>query len=401
MKPIYLDHSATTPVDPAVAAAMRPYQTEVFGNASSVHSFGQKASQAVEKARMQVAQFLNCEPAEIYFTSGATEADNLVILGVAKAGDHLITSKIEHPAILEACREAEKRGVKVTYVNVDNRGILKLQELKKAIRPNTKLVSVMYVNNEVGTIQPIAEIGKMLEIINKFHRQKIYFHTDAAQAANYCDLDVQKLKVDLLSLSGHKIYGPKGIGALFVRKGINISPIQFGGHQEKGLRPGTYNTAGIVGLGKAVELINTKTPRTSPAAAGSVRGRQKHENIRIKKLRDYLIREVKKRIPGVVINGDLKNRTPNNINFSFKGAEGESILLMLDFSGIAVSTGSACSSGSLEPSHVLMAMGISPELAHGSLRITLGKNNTSSDVDEVIKVLPGIIAKLRKISPYH
>ncbi len=390
MKNIYLDHSATTPVDPQVIKAMQAYQAEIFGNASSIHSFGQQASKAVGTARSQVANFLHCEPSEIYFTSGATEADNLVIFGAAKPGDQIITSKIEHPAILEACREVARRGVKVTYINVDTRGILKLPELKKSIRPNTKLVSVMYVNNEVGTIQPIAEIGKMLEAVNKSRKNKIYFHTDAVQAANYCDLNVQNLKVDLLSLSGHKIYGPKGIGALFVRKGLMISPIQFGGHQERGVRPGTYNTAGIVGLGKAVELINKKTSRL----AGQ-------ENKKTKELRDYLIREVKKRIPDVVINGDLKNRAPNNANFSFKGAEGESILLMLDFAGIAVSTGSACSSGSLEPSHVLTAMGISPELAHGSLRITLGKKNTRPEIDRVIKILPGIISKLRKMSPYH
>lgn len=405
-KKIYLDHSATTPLDPAVLKTMLPYQSEMFGNASSVHSFGQEASKAVEKSRGSIAKFLHCNPNEVFFTSGATESDNIVILGIAKRGEHIITSKIEHPAILEACREVEKRGVKVTYVNVDKRGIIKLSELKKAIRPNTKLVSIMYVNNEVGTIQPIAEIGKIISAKNRFCKNKIYFHTDAVQAANYCEMDVQNLKVDLLSLSGHKIYGPKGIGVLFARKGLLISPIQYGGHQEKGVRPGTYNTAGIVGLGKAVELLNTKTPNYAKASLG----RQKHpstsleagsENAKIKKLRDYLIKEVKKRIPDVVINGDLKNRTPNNVNFSFKGAEGESILLMLDFEGIAVSTGSACSSGSLEPSHVLTAMGISPELAHGSLRITLGKENTRSEIDRVIEALPKIITKLRKISPFR
>lgn len=385
-KKVYLDHSATTPVDPEVKKAMDKYQIEVFGNASSMHSFGQKAAKGVEWSRDVIAKFLNCQPKEVYFTSGATEANNIVIFGIAKPGDHIITSTIEHPAILETCQEAEKRGVEVTYVNTDSRGIVLFDEIKKTIKENTVLISIMYVNNEIGTIQPIKDIGGQIKNINSKRDKKIYFHTDAVQAANYCDLDINNLGVDALSLSGHKIYGPKGIGILFVRQGVNIKPIQFGGHHEAGLRPGTLNTSGIVGVGKAVELLLDKS-------------RQAKINSRTKKLRDKLIKEIPKKIPETYISGDLDRRIQANAHFCFAKVEGESILLSLDFEGIAVSTGSACSSGSLKPSHVLLAIGIPVELSHGSLRITLGKDNTEADINKLIKVLPPIITKLRKMSP--
>lgn len=380
---IYFDHSATTPIDPAVIQAMRPFFSETFGNASSIHNFGQAALTAVDEAREKVAEFLGGKTNEVIFTSGATESDNLVILGLAKPGEHIITSKIEHPAILEPCREMEKRGVAVTYLPVTEKGLVSIEDLKQVIKANTRLVSIMYVNNEIGTIQPIAEIGELIKELNKSRKEKIYFHTDAVQAANYCEMNASKLGVDLMSLSGHKIYGPKGIGALYKKANLPIKPIQFGGHQEQGLRPGTFNVPGIVGFGRAIELI----------------GQDRQSNGKIKELRDYLIQEVIKNIPKAQVNGDLKNRVPANAHFSFYGVEGESLLLLLDQRGIAVSTGSACSSGSLEPSHVLMALGLDPLLAHGSLRITLGKFNTKDEVDYLIEVLPGIVEKLRKMSP--
>lgn len=386
----YFDHSATTPVDPEVLKAMDPYFVQIFGNASSVHGFGQVAIQAVDQAREKVADFLSCKINEVIFTSGATESDNIVIQGLVKSGDHIITSVIEHPAILEPCREMEKRGVEVTYLKVDHNGLISVAEVKKAIKNNTRLVSIMYVNNEVGTIQPIAEIGKLLKEENQERQgsklSKIYFHTDAVQAANFCPMNVDLLGVDLISLSGHKIYGPKGIGVLYRRAGTPVKPIQFGGHQEVGLRPGTLNVPGIVGFGEAIELLLDEK-------------RVKLEMAAIKQLRDKLFAGITKTIPKAQINGDLVNRTPHNAHFSFYGVEGESMLLLLDQEGIAVSTGSACSSGSLEPSHVLMALGMDPLLAHGSLRITLGKHNTEEEIDHLLKVLPPIVEKLRKISP--
>ncbi|MFA5128387.1 MAG: cysteine desulfurase family protein [Patescibacteria group bacterium] len=396
MKRIYFDHSATTSVDPQVLRAMLPYLKNNFGNASSLHFFGQKARIGVEKAREQVAKFLSCKSKEIIFTSGGTESNNLAIVGFvrrARALDpkrkiHVITSAIEHPAVFEVCRELKKEEVEVTYLPVSRKGIVKLEDFKKAIQPETILVSIMYVNNEVGTIQPIQEISRIVKEVNagRGNEDKIYFHTDAVQAVNFCNCRVDFLGVDMLSFSAHKIYGPKGTGILFVREGTPLFPIIFGGHQERGIRSGTENVAGIVGLGKAVERLSEKL-------------KVKSENLRIKKLRDKLVKGVLQKIPGVIFNGDLKQRVPGNINFCFKNVEGESILLMLDMEGIAISTGSACSSGSLEPSHVLSAMGISPEISHGSVRITLGKNNTEEEVRRLIKVLPGIVAKLREMSP--
>ena len=396
MKRIYFDHSATTPVDPQVLRAMLPYLKNDFGNASSLHFLGQRARAGVEKAREQVAKFLVCEPKEIIFTSGATESNNLALIGFvrrARALDpkrkvHVITSAIEHPAILEVCRELKKEEVDVTFLPVSHAGLVRVEDVKKAIRPETILISIMYVNNEVGTVQPIREIGKFIRETNlsREKQNKIYFHTDAVQAANFCDCRVDFLGVDMLSLSAHKIYGPKGTGILFVREGTPLFPIIFGGHQEWGVRSGTENVAGIVGLGKAVELLNQKS-------------KLKSQNLKIKKLRDKLVREISKKIPDAILNGDLEHRVPGNLNFCFKNVEGESILLMLDMEGIALSTGSACSSGSLEPSHVLTAMGVSPIISHGSVRITLGKNNTEEEVRRLVKILPGIVARLRKMSP--
>lgn len=406
MSKIYFDHSATTPMDREVFEAMKPYFYQNFGNASSVHNFGQEAAKAVDQSRQKIAKFLNCLPEEIIFTSGATEADNLALQGVIKAVKekvgkskklHLITSQIEHPAILEPAKKLGEQGIEVTYLPVTKKGLVKVEDVKKALKENTVLVSIMYVNNEIGTIQPISEIGKLISNINRTRKgNKIYFHTDAVQAANFCDLDVKQLGIDLLSLSGHKIYGPKGIGLLFVKKETPIKPIEYGGHHEYGIRPGTLNVPAIVGLGKAIELLSQKSPVSPKARRGE---KIKSQNKKIKELRDYLIDQILQKIPETQVNGDLEKRIESNANFSFRNAEGESILLMLDMEGIATSTGSACSSGSLEPSHVLTAMGIPDDLAHGSLRITLGRDNTKAEIDKLIEVLPKIISRLRGMSP--
>jgi cysteine desulfurase len=396
MQKIYFDHSATTPVDPEVFRAMKPYLTDDFGNASSLHTFGQKARTGVEGAREEVAKFLSCEPKEIIFTSGATESNNLAILGFVRRARgldpkrkiHVITSAIEHPSVLEVCRELKREEVEVTYLPVSRGGLVRVRDVEKAIRPETILISIMYVNNEVGTIQPIKEISQIIKKANanRDKQDKIYFHADAVQAANFCDCRVDFLGVDMLSLSAHKIYGPKGVGVLFVRSGTPLWPIVFGGHQEGTLRSGTENVAGIVGMGKAMEFLNKKS-------------KVKSQNLKIKKLRDKIIKGVLRKIPDAFLNGDSEKRVPGNVNFCFKNVEGESILLMLDMEGIAVSTGSACSSGSLEPSHVLSAMGVSPEVSHGSVRVTLGKENSGKEVKRLLEVLPEIVAKLRKMSP--
>ena len=392
-KSIYLDYSATTPVDNRVLLAMLPYYQDNFANASSIHQAGLKAKEAVEQSRETIAKFLGSQTEEIYFTSGATESDNWAILGIIKAIKekdkdfipHVIISRIEHEAILEPLRQLEREGVQATYLPVDKKGLVPAGAVAAAIKSNTVLVSVMYANNEVGTVQPIGKIGGLIREANRQagRRHKIRFHTDATQAPAYCDCDVDKLGVDLLSLSAHKVYGPKGIGALYVRKGTPIRPLLYGGGQQSGLRSGTYNVAGIVGFAKARELIK----------------KEKSKNKRIKKLRDYLIGRIKKIIPSIMINGDLAKRLPSNAHFIFKGVEGESVLLILSQKGIAVSTGSACSSGSLEPSHVLLAMGLPPELAHGSIRVTIGRQTTRKELDALIKELPPIIKKLRSMSP--
>lgn len=406
MKRIYLDYSATTPMDQRVFEAMKPYFTKKFGNPSSLHNFGQVASAGVEKAREQVAKFLNCEPNEIIFTSGATESDNLAIKGVVKAlkkrgvaRPHVITSSIEHDAVSEPCRELGKEGeIEVTYLPVKKDGIVDVEQFKKSIRDNTVLVSVMYVNSEVGSIQPIREIGKEIVKINEEKLkgwqeakpsmrggkpQSIYFHTDAVQAVNFLNCDTEWNLVDLLSLSSHKIYGPKGVGVLYKRAGVPMEPLQVGGHHENNLRSGTLNVPGIVGLGKAIELLRVREAN----------------NLRIAKLRDMLVNGITKNIPKVVLNTDRNFAVPSHAHFSFLGAEGESILISLDLEGIAVSTGSACASGRLEPSHVLLAMGIKKEICHNSIRFTLGKFTTEAEVKKVIKILPPIIKKLRKMSP--
>jgi cysteine desulfurase len=405
MQKIYLDHSATTPIDPQVRKKIHPYLTEIFGNASSIHSFGQEALKGVDWAREQLANLFGSKFKEVIFTSGATESNNLALRGLVMAfkkakpemTPHIITSKIEHPAILEVCQALVKEGLaEVTYVNVDNKGIVKIEEIKAAIKDNTILVSIMYVNNEIGTIQPIRKIGDLIAKENlkrtksegrsmKDVFNRIYFHTDAVQAVNYLPLKAEYIKADFITISGHKIYGPKGVGALYVKEGSPLKSTTFGGHQEYNIRPGTYNVPGIVGLGAAVELIN--------------KSKLEIDNEKIKKLRDKLLNGLVKKISDTQINGDLEKRVPANLNISFLGAEGESMLLMLDMEGIAVSTGSACASGSLEPSHVLRAMGIPAEDCHASIRFTLGKETTVKEIDRVIEALPPIVKRLREMSP--
>lgn len=389
MKKIYLDYAATTPVDKKVLAAMLQYFTEKFGNASSLHSFGAEASEAVENARGIAADFFGTDgKEEIIFTSGATESNNLAIKGVVKAyyakpengkhKPHIITTAFEHHCVLYAVKRLEKEGlIEATYVQPQKDGVIRVEDVKKAIQKNTILVSVMYVNNEIGTVQPIAQVGKILK------DKKILFHTDATQAVNYFDCSVKKLGVDLMSMSAHKIYGPKGVGALFVKKSTSIKMIQDGGAQERGLRAGTINSTGIVGLGEALRLVKSEKLKVKSS---------------VEKLRNYLIEKVLKEIPKTKLNGSKIKRSPNNANFSFSDVEGESLLIMLDAAGIAASTGSACSSGSLAPSHVLMSLGMKAEEAHGSLRLTLGKYTTKKEIDETVKVLKKIVSDLRKIS---
>lgn len=393
MKKIYLDHAATTPVDREVFLAMRPFFSQKFGNPASIHTYGQEALQAVDEAREKVASFLNCRIQEVIFTSGATESNNFAIKGVISVSStpkpHIITSKIEHHSVLETMEFLEKRGAEVTYLPVGHEGILNKKSVQSAIKENTVLISNIYANNEIGTIQPIAGIGELVKLENerrqKEGKEKIIFHTDAVQAVEYLDCDVSKLGVDLLSLSGHKIYGPKGVGALFIKQGTKIKPLIHGGFQEYYMRAGTLNVTGIVGLGKAIELIQKHT--------------HKKGIVQIKNLRDKLIDGVIKAIPDAELNGSREYRLPNNANISFAKIEGESILLHLDFEGVAASTGSACASGSLEPSHVLLALGLAHEHAHGSVRFTLGRETKEEEIDRVLKILPSIVQKLRKISP--
>ncbi len=397
MDRIYLDNAATTEIDPRALEAMLPYLKEKYGNASSIHFWGQSARQAIDKAREQVADFLNCQPNEIIFTNSATEADNLAILG-AKA-KHIITTKIEHPAVIKACQYLEKQGTALTYLPVDKDGIIKIEDLAKAVRPETDLVSIIYANNEIGSIQPIAEIGKLLNKVNAKRQNKICFHTDAVQAINYLNCDVKELAVDLMTLSAHKIYGPKGIGALYIKQGTKIEPQMFGGHQEFGLKPGTENVANIVGFAKAIELAQeTRNPEGKLASLASD-GAGKLQDT--KKLRDKLLDGILKIIPDSQLNGSKENRLVNNINVSFAGAEGEAMVIALDQEGIGASTGSACSSGSLEPNPVLIALGLSKEQAHGSLRLTLGRRTTEKEIDKVLEVLPKIIKRLRQISGFQ
>lgn len=394
-KPIYLDHGATTPVDKQVLKKMLPYFDSCFGNAASVHSFGQAANEAVQEARTSLAKFLNSQEDEIVFTSGATESNNLATKGMVKryhfmAKDnktvkpHVITTAFEHHCVLDSCKALQEENLaKVTFLQPDADGIVSVDKIIQAIKPNTLLVSIMYVNNEIGTVQPIEEIGKAIAKINRQRENRLYFHTDATQAVNYFDCDVEKLGVDMLSLSGHKIYGPKGIGALYVRQGTPMVRIQDGGDQENRKRAGTLNVAAIVGLGQAIELV----------------AKDRKKNIeKLTKLRDRLIKKVLKEIPLSHLNGSWKKRSPNNANFSFDNVEGESLLLLLDMEGIAGSTGSACNSQSLAPSHVLLSIGLKPEQAHGSLRLTLGKSTTLKDIDFTVKKIKSVVEKLRSVS---
>ncbi|MCX5709720.1 MAG: cysteine desulfurase NifS [Candidatus Omnitrophica bacterium] len=384
MKKVYLDYAATTPCDPEVLKAMEPYFFELSGNASSLHSFGQDAKKGIEDARESLASFLGAKPEEIVFTSGGTESDNTAVEGVARAmekkGNHIITTAIEHHAVSEPCKFLEKRGFKVTFIGVDKFGLVDPGDIKKAITDKTILISVMHANNEIGTIQPVAEIGSIA------HEKGVYFHTDAVQTVGHIPVNVDDLNVDLLSLSVHKFYGPKGVGALYIRKGTRVERFLHGGDQEKGRRASTYNTTGIVGLGKAVELCRQNLEKEAKFQSA---------------LRDRMIKEIPEKIPDVILNGHPIKRLPNNVNFSIKYIEGESILLNLDMLGIACSTGSACTSSSLEPSHVLLAIGLTHEVAHGSLRISMGRWTTEDDINYFMDNLPKIVSKLRAMSPLY
>ncbi|KJS20318.1 MAG: cysteine desulfurase [Clostridiaceae bacterium BRH_c20a] len=382
MRRVYMDHSATTPVRSEVAQLVTGYFTETFGNASSVHAYGRDARKGVENAREQIASLIKAKPEEIFFTSGGTEADNMAIIGTVMAnrdkGKHIITTQIEHHAVLDTCHYLEKQGFEVTYLPVSDDANIDLNQLKNAIREDTILITIMHVNNEVGTILPIKEVGQIAK------EKNIILHVDAVQSFGKIPIDVNEMNIDLLSASGHKIYAPKGIGCLYLRKGIKLSPLFFGGSQERKRRPGTENVPGIVGFGLAAELAGKE---------------MEAESIRLTMLRDKLIDGILEKIPESQLNGSRTKRLPGHVNVSLRYIEGESLLLMLDMKGIAASSGSACTSGSLDPSHVLMAMGICHEIAHGSLRLTLGKINTEGDIDYVLEVLPEIVEKLRSMSP--
>ena len=384
MKRVYFDHAATTPTDPVIAKTVYEYMTEVFGNPGSVHSFGRQARQAVDVAREQVANLINAQPAEIFFTSGGTEADNTALKGVAYAnrnrGNHIITSAVEHHAVLEPCEQLQKEGFDLTVLPVDEFGRVSVEAVRNAIKPETILISIMFANNEVGTIQPIAEIGALAR------ERKIYFHTDAVQAVGNWPIDVKEMNIDLLTMSGHKFNAPKGIGALYVRKGVRLRSIQQGGGQERHLRPGTENVPGIVGLGLAAEKARLGMTEKIRYTTG---------------LRDRLLSGILATVPEIKLNGHPTQRLPGNVNVSVIYVEGESLLLNLDMKGIAASSGSACTSGSLDPSHVLLAMGLDHATAHGSLRLTLGDDNTEEDVDYFLAEFPAIVERLRNMSPLY
>ena len=383
-KLIYFDNAATTPVRKEVLDTILPYFSEHYGNASSVYSIARESKKAIDKAREQVANALGAEPAEIFFTAGGSESDNWALKGIAESmsskGKHIITSVIEHHAILHTCEYLESKGFEVTYLPVDEYGKVRIEDLKAAIRPDTILISIMFANNEIGTIEPIAEIGKIARENN------IYFHTDAVQAVGHVKIDVKEMNIDMLSLSGHKLGAPKGIGALYIRKGVKLKSFIHGGAQERGRRAGTENVPGIVGLGKAIEMATAEMDELSP---------------KLIKMRDKLITELTSRISHTKLNGHPTDRLPGNVNLSFEFIEGESMLLFLDMNGICASSGSACTSGSLDPSHVLLAIGLPHEKAHGSLRITLGHMNTEEEVDYLIEKLPPIVQRLRDMSPLY
>jgi cysteine desulfurase len=379
---IYLDYNSTTPVDPAVLAAMLPYLAENFGNANSIHSAGQRARGAVDAARQSVATLLGAKASEIVFTCGGTESDNLAIFGIVNPCDqprkHVVTTSIEHHAVLNAAQALEKQGVDVTYVPVSREGIVDPEDIREAIRPETVLISVMLANNELGTIQPIEEIGRVAA------EEDIYFHCDAVQAAGKLSIDVRRLGVDLLSISGHKLYAPKGVGALFVRNGTELGPLFFGGHHERDRRPGTENVPGIVGLGKAAELAMENLASDA---------------IRLAALRDRFEAKLLGTLPGVKVNGSVKHRVANTCNLSFDAAGGEALVIALDLQGVMCSSGAACSSGAVEPSHVLTAIGLSPEQARSSLRFSLGRPTTEHEIEEAIRIIPPVVERLRALSP--
>jgi cysteine desulfurase len=381
MRRIYLDNNATTPVLPEVLDAMRPYFEEHFGNASSIHHHGQETRAAVERARESVAALLGCRASEIVFTSGGTEGDNLAIFGLAKAGDHVITSTVEHHAVMNACKHLEKKGCEVTSIPVDGRGRVDPDDVKRALRPATKLVTIMTANNETGVLQPVEDIGRVAA------EADVYFHTDAVQAAGKIAIDVNKFGCDLLTISGHKIHAPQGVGALYVRKGTLLEAMLYGGSHERSRRAGTENVPGIIGLGKAAEI----------ALAGLERGDDK----KMAAMRDRLERELLQ-LEAAGLNGDGAPRVPNTANIYFDYIEGEALVIALDLKGLAVSTGAACSSGAIEPSHVLTAMGLRPDRARASIRFSLGKQSTADDVDFALSIVPGTVARLRELSPlYH
>ena len=380
---IYLDYNSTTPVDPRVLAAMLPYLAENFGNANSIHSSGQRARAAVDAARQAVAELLGAKAAEIVFTCGGTEADNLAIFGIVNPCDqprkHVVTTAIEHHAVLNTAQALEKQGVDVTYVPVSREGIVDPEDIREAIRPETVLLSVMLANNEIGTIQPIEEIGRIAA------EEDVYFHCDAVQAAGKMAIDVRKLGVDLLSISGHKLYAPKGVGALFVKAGTELGPMFFGGHHERDRRPGTENVPGIVGLGKAAQLAMENLDADAPRLAAL---RDRFENALLA-------------LPGVRVNGSVRERAPNTSNLSFDAAGGEALVIALDLQGVMCSSGAACSSGAVEPSHVLTAIGLTPDQARSSLRFSLGRPTTEQEIDEAIRIIPPVVERLRALSPLH
>ena len=385
MRKVYLDHSATTPMRPEVLEAMLPYYGDQWGNASSVHQWGRSTRSDIEDARARIAAAIGALPQKIYFTAGGTESDNLAVIGAAEArrkfGKHIITSSIEHHAVLETCEYLEKQGYEVTYLPVDEYGRVRVADVAAALRPDTILVTIMLANNEVGTLQPIKEISKLTKAAG------VWLHTDAVQAVGSIPVDVNDLGVDMLTLTAHKFYGPQGVGALYLRKGVRPKALTHGGSQEKKIRPGTENVPGIMGMARALELAVADMAET---------------DARLTRLRDKMIAGFSESIPEVILNGHPTERLPGNVNMSFLYVEGESLILGLDMVGVGVSSGSACTSGSLDPSHVLMAMGMDHQQAHGSLRLTLGRSTTDEDVDYVLEVLPPIVARLRAMSPlYH
>ncbi len=381
MRRVYLDNNATTPVLPEVLEAMRPYFGEHFGNASSIHHHGQETRAAVERARESVAALLHCRAAEVVFTSGGTEADNLAIFGLAREGDHVITTTVEHHAVLNACKHmAETKRCEVTCIPVDGRGLIDPDDVKHALRPNTKLITIMFANNETGVLQPVAEIGKIAA------EADIYFHTDAVQAAGKIAIDVNQIGCDLLTISGHKLHAPQGVGALYVRKGTQLEPMLYGGSHERSRRAGTENVAGIVGLGRAAELASA--------------GFKRDDDTKMAAARDRLERGLLK-LEASGLNGKAALRVPNTTNIYFDGIEGEALVIALDLKGLAVSTGAACSSGAIEPSHVLTAMGLSRERAKASIRFSFGKQNTEEDVEFALGLIPETVARLREISPIY